>query len=99
MLIALAEVQAALGDREGALAAVERSDDIASVMQRSGMEIATIIRVLVPLGEHDRALEELDRYLGGAGKWTIEGLWADPRLDPIRSDPRFEALVVKHRSQ
>jgi DNA-binding winged helix-turn-helix (wHTH) protein/tetratricopeptide (TPR) repeat protein len=97
--VALAEVQAALGDREGALALLAGAGDVASAMQRSAMQLAVAVRVLVPLGEHGRALEELDGYLSSTGKWTIEGLLADPRLDPLHSDPRFAALVAKHKHE
>jgi DNA-binding winged helix-turn-helix (wHTH) protein/TolB-like protein/Flp pilus assembly protein TadD len=96
-LVALAEVQAALGDREGARAAIARVGETASFMQRSDLLLATAIRVRLRLGEHDQVLEELDRYLSGAGKWSIEGLAADPRLDPLRGDPRFGALIAKHK--
>jgi hypothetical protein len=29
--------------------------------------------------------------------WSLEGLLPDPRLDSIHNDPRFSALVEKHR--
>jgi hypothetical protein len=29
--------------------------------------------------------------------WSLEGLLPDPRLDSIRNDTRFAALVEKHR--
>ncbi len=45
-----------------------------------------------------RRSASLDEYLGSRGAaWTIEGLLPDPRLDPIRDDPRFLAVVEKHR--
>jgi hypothetical protein len=51
---------------------------------------------LLPLRDIDRALRELDDCLSKPGRWSIEGLLADPRLDPILGDPRFAALVEKH---
>jgi tetratricopeptide (TPR) repeat protein len=95
MQVALAEVNAALGDRKAAAAALARVSEAASGRFR----LAMAIRVLVPLGEYDRALEEIDDVLSGPSKWTIEGLSADPRLDPVRGDPRFAALVAKHKSE
>ena len=95
--VALAEVQAALGNREGAAASLERAGGAMDAMQASGVQLASVIRVLLPLGDVERTVRELDDYLSKPGRWAIEGLLADPRLDPIRSDARFEALVEKHR--
>ena len=50
----------------------------------------------MPAGDYDAAIEELDAYLAAPGTWSIEGLLPDPRLDPIRDDPRFLALVEKY---
>jgi hypothetical protein len=55
--------------------------------------------VLLPAGATDAAIDELDAYLEAPGRWSIEGLLPDPRLDPIRDDPRFLALVEKYRRQ
>ena len=52
--------------------------------------------LLVPAHEKDEALRELDDYLSGPGHWAVEGLAADPRLDPLRDDPRFAALSQKY---
>lgn len=43
------------------------------------------------------AIQLLDEYLSRPGSWSIEGLSPDPRFDPIRDDPGFAALIVKHR--
>jgi tetratricopeptide (TPR) repeat protein len=97
--VSLAEAQAGLGDREGALASLERLGTLQDALQRGNVQLAVIIRVLVPLGEHERALKELDDYLGVSGGWTIEALLKDPRLDPVRNDPRFAALVAKYKKK
>ncbi len=50
------------------------------------------------LGRSDEALEIvedlLDREYSGA--LTIHGLMLDVIWDPIRDDPRFQALIEKH---
>jgi hypothetical protein len=97
--VALAEVQAALGDREGAAESLAHAGPVAGAPQRSAMRLAVVIRVLVPLGEHDRALAELDASLSGPGGCTIESLLADPRLDPLRTHPHYPALVAKYQSK
>ena len=97
--ISLAEVQAALGDREGAMKSLERTGGPPSALQRRNVQLAVIIRVFIPLGEHERALKELDDYLAASRGWTIEGLLKDPRIDPVRNDPGFAALVAKYRTR
>ena len=46
--------------------------------------------------DFNRAIEELERYLAAPGLWSIEGLLPNPTLDPIRDDPRFQALVERY---
>jgi hypothetical protein len=55
------------------------------------------VMIHVAAGDFESALQNLDIYLSGEGNWSIEGLLPDPRLDPIRDDPRFIALVDKYR--
>ena len=54
------------------------------------------ILIFVAAGDFDVAIDELDAYLASPAEWSIEGLVPDPRLDPIRDDPRFMALVEKY---
>jgi hypothetical protein len=61
-------------------------------------QLDAVIRVFIRAGAVAEAIAQLDDYLGTRGAaWTIEGLLPDPRLDPIRDEPRFVALVEKHR--
>jgi Tol biopolymer transport system component/serine/threonine protein kinase/tetratricopeptide (TPR) repeat protein len=44
------------------------------------------------LGDHDRAFERLRRSSENRDWWML-WLRVEPRLDPLRADPRFEALL------
>src|SRR5690606_2555883 len=94
--VALAEVLAAFGDRAGATAALARAGVPTYAPRRLAWRRAVPVRVLLLLGDHARALDELDDRLTATDGWTIENLMGDPRLDPVRNDPRFAALVAKH---
>jgi serine/threonine-protein kinase len=101
LYIALGEVLAGTDESEAAIRAVHRAMNLlptsTDAFDGPVYRLATIIRVLVPAGDHDGAIEELDAYLAEPGRWSIEGLLPDPRLDPIRDEPRFQALVEKYK--
>ena len=48
--------------------------------------------VEIALGERERAFAELERAFDDA-YWRMLYLRVDPKLDTLRDDPRFEALV------
>jgi TolB-like protein/Flp pilus assembly protein TadD len=53
-------------------------------------------RILAGIGEADAALDEIERLLAGPSWLSVHTLRLDPRWDPIRNDPRFQALLVKY---
>jgi len=96
----LAEASAGLGQRDRASGALQQARDFLpnslDAVQGSDLQLAAVIQVLLPLGVTDTAMQELDDYLGRPGRWTIEGLSADPRFDSVRGDPRFRTLERKY---
>jgi hypothetical protein len=62
----------------------------------SGLKLDAILPAffLVQLGERDRALAALEDY-AAHGNGAIQQLLWFPAFDPIRSDPRFKAVLKK----
>lgn len=88
-LIGLGYVHARAGNRERAL-------ELVTETERKGGSLKEIALVYAALGEIDRAFEYLDRAyeLDPAELGLIA---SDPSADPLRDDPRFEALLRKLR--
>jgi hypothetical protein len=55
-------------------------------------------RILAQAGEADAAVDELERLMAKPSRVSIHTLRLDPRWDPIRHHPRFEALLAKYSS-
>jgi hypothetical protein len=56
---------------------------------------ASVARAYVQIGDHDRAIEWLERLYDERGAWIV-GLKLQPGWDPLRADPRFQHLL--HRA-
>jgi TolB-like protein/Tfp pilus assembly protein PilF len=99
--VSLAEALAALGESEAAVQAARRAMELLP-SSTDGMvgpiiHAHVIRRVFAPLGDVETVVAELDAYASQPGWWSIEGLTADPRFDAMRDDPRFQAVVDRHR--
>ena len=55
-------------------------------------------RILAQAGEVDAALDEIEELLAGPGFLSVYTLRLDPRWDPIREHPRFQALLAKYEN-
>ena len=51
--------------------------------------------ILAQAGDTQGALDEIERLLGGPSDLTVYELRLHPIWDPLRSNPRFQALVAK----
>jgi len=97
-LCALGVVDAVLGNKEEAIREGERAVELTPV-SKNAIEGATLVRYLAVIyawaGEKDRAIQRLAEttYLPGShisyGYLQLHPLW-----DPLRRDPRFEAIVA-----
>jgi TolB-like protein/Flp pilus assembly protein TadD len=96
-LCALGVIDAVLGNKEDAIREGERAVELTPV-SKNAIEGATLVRYLAVIyawtGEKDRAIQRLAEttYLPGShisyGYLQLHPLW-----DPLRSDPRFQAIV------
>jgi len=95
----LAKVLAYLGEKDAALAEARDATELLPESKDSfgGPEIAEgVAQVHAILGENDGAIEILDGLLSRPSAVTVEGLKVNPIWDPLRSDPRFQALLQKY---
>jgi TolB-like protein/Tfp pilus assembly protein PilF len=97
--IQLAKVLAYLGEKDAALAEARRATELVPESKDAfgGPEIAGgVAEVHAVLGENDRAIEILDGLLSRPSAVTVPGLKINPIWDPLRNDPRFQALIDKY---
>jgi serine/threonine-protein kinase len=102
LYVALGRTLAGLEEPEAAISAAHRAIDLLPTSRDAyfGPRYQLdAVMILLAAGDHTAAIEELDACLAAPVEWSIEGLLPDPRLDPIRDDPRFQALVEKHKRQ
>jgi TolB-like protein/Tfp pilus assembly protein PilF len=97
--IQLARVLAYLGEKAAAQAEAQRATELLPESKDAfgGPEITTgVAEVYAVLGENDRAISILDGLLSRPSSVTAEVLKVNPVWDPLRSDPRFQALIDKY---
>ena len=95
----LAEVQAWLGEKDAALAGLKRAQEILPLSKDAfgGMEIMQMAaETYTILGDTDKALATLDEMLQKPSPITVQTLKMNPMWDPLRKDPRFQALLDKY---
>jgi serine/threonine-protein kinase len=97
-LCALGVVDAALGNKEDAVREGERAIELLPA-SKSAIESAMLTQYLAVIyaltGDKDRAIERLTEVAKLPGSHLSYGhLCLHPFWDPLRGDPRFEAIVA-----
>jgi len=88
----IAHAYANLGQRDEASKRLEQLQQIAT---RRYVSSYTLAVVHIGLGEHAQAIDCLERAYRDRVGPDVSLIKVDPMLDPLRGDPRFEALVQK----
>jgi TolB-like protein/Tfp pilus assembly protein PilF len=92
-------ILAALGQKQEAIAEGKRAVELLPESQDAfdgPRGIAALAQIYACTGESDEALRLVDHLLGTPSGLTIPVLKLDPVWDPLRKDPRFQALIDKY---
>jgi serine/threonine-protein kinase len=97
-LCAIGVVDAALGYKENAIREGQRAVELMPV-SKNAIDGAILVQYLAVIyawtGEKDRAIERLTEVVKRPGSHVTYGdLRLNPFWDPLRGDPRFEAIVA-----
>jgi TolB-like protein/cytochrome c-type biogenesis protein CcmH/NrfG len=99
--VQLAKVLAWLDEKDAALVEAQRASELLPESKDAfgGPEIAAgVAEVYARVGDNDRAIEILDGLLSRPSSISVALLTVSPVWDPLRSDPRFQALLQKYES-
>jgi serine/threonine-protein kinase len=73
------------------------AEEWADVYNRGAPRLQRAV-ILAQAGLADEALEAIEPLLAGPSWLSVQLLRLDPRWDPIRDDPRFQALLVNYEN-
>ena len=95
-------ILAGLGEKDAAIAegrrAVELLPESQDAFDGPKMTVA-LAQIYAWTGESDQALQLIDRSLSTPNGVTIPFLTLDPMWDPLRDDPRFQALIDRYATK
>jgi tetratricopeptide (TPR) repeat protein len=98
----LGQILAALGQKEAAIAEGKRATELLPEAEDAydGPQITgQLAAIYAWTGENDQALRLLDHLLQTTNGITVPLLKLDPSWDPLRKDPRFQALIDKYAAK
>ena len=90
--VLLAAAKAQSGDKD---AAIQLLAELEELSQHRYVPEYPRTLLYLSLGNRDEAIRRLEQAIADHESLTITMIKADPKLDPLRGDPRFEALVQK----
>ncbi len=90
--VLLAAAKAQSGDKD---AAIQMLAELEELSQHRYVRSYWRTLLYLSLGNRDEAIRRLEQAIADHESLTITMIKDDPKLDPLRGDPRFEALVQK----
>jgi serine/threonine protein kinase/Tfp pilus assembly protein PilF len=90
--VLLAAAKAQSGDKD---AAIQMLAELEELSRHRYVPSYWRTLLYLSLGNRDEAIRRLEQAIAGYENLTMTMIKADPKLDPLRGDPRFEALVQK----
>jgi eukaryotic-like serine/threonine-protein kinase len=90
--VLLAAAKAQSGDKD---AAIQMLAELEELSQHRYVPAYQRTLLYLSLGNRDEGIRRLEQAIAGHESLTMTMIKADPKLDPLRGDPRFEALVQK----
>jgi TolB-like protein/Flp pilus assembly protein TadD len=95
-------ILAGLGRKEEAIKEGKRAVELLPEAEDAldGPEVAVVlVQIYAWTGEYDQAFDLLDHLLQVPNSLTVPILKLDPVWDPLRKDPRFQALIDKYTTK
>ena len=102
MHIGHAKLLAWLGEKDAALAEAQRATELRPETKDAfeGPQLTEqVAEVHALIGDTGRAIEILDGLMNRPSQLTVQTLKLNPAWDPLRNDPRFQALLTKYASK
>ena len=90
--VLLAAAKAQSGDKDAAIQMLAEQEELS---QHRHVRACCRTVLYLSLGNRDEAIRPLEQAIADHEGLTITMIKFDPKLDPLRGDPRFEALVQK----
>jgi hypothetical protein len=94
-------VYAGLGQQDLAVRTARHGVELLPISKEAYLGVfgfEALANVYTMVGDYDSAISELERLLSVPSHFFAEFLRLDPRWNPLRSHPRFQALLAKYEN-